>query len=76
LHGVVNPGAVWQEETRPRRDVVKEKELLISANLAMIPFRSFGEESLVFVEELLVGERDTSDTLNGLVFLVAEPVCG
>jgi hypothetical protein len=47
---------VWQEESRSRRRLVEEEELLISTDLSVITLGSLGQEVLVLFESLLVGE--------------------
>jgi len=42
----------------------------------MIPPGSLGEENLVLRELLLVGERDTINSLQGIIVLVTEEVRG
>lgn len=73
---VVDAGAVGQEESRSRRDFVKKEELLVLTNLAMVAESSFSEESLMLFEGLLIGERNTGNTLNRLVLAVTQPVSG
>ena len=65
-----------QEKGGPGRDFIKEEELLVGTNLAVIALGGLGEEGLVLLESLLVRERDTSNTLDRLVFAVTQPVGG
>jgi hypothetical protein len=61
---------VRQEKGGSGRSLVEEEELLILTNLSVVALGSLSEEVLVFFKGLLVGEGDTSDTLDGLVVAV------
>lgn len=74
--GVVDAGAVRQEKGGTGRDLVEEEELLVGTDLAVVTLGSLLEELLVLLQSLLVGERDTSNTLDGLVFAITQPVSG
>ncbi len=74
--GVVDAGSVREEKGRTGGHLVKEEELLVLSNLAMIALGSLGKEQLVLFQSLLIGERDTRDTLDGLVLAVTKPVRG
>lgn len=65
-----------QPEGGARRHLVPEEELLVLADLAMISLGRLLQKLLVLGEGCLVGEGDAGNSLNRLVFAVAEPVRG
>lgn len=65
---------MWQEEGGTGRGLVEEEELLVLTDLSVIAFRSLSKEVLVLLKLLLVGERNTSNSLDRLVLAVTEPV--
>jgi hypothetical protein len=67
---------VRQEEGGTRGNLVEEEQLLLQANLPVVALRSLFKECLVLLKLLLVRERNTRNSLNGLVGVVAKPVCG
>lgn len=68
--GVVDTHTVGEEEGRSRRHLVEEEKLLILSNLSVVALGGFSEEVLVLLKLLLVRERNTSNSLNGLVFAI------
>lgn len=74
--GVINARAVGQEEGGTRRSFIEEEELLLLTNLAVIPLLSLSKEVLVLFKLLLVRERNTSNSLDGFVLAVTQPVSG
>jgi hypothetical protein len=74
VQGVVDAGAVGEPEGGARGDLVEEEELLVRSDLSVVALRRLGQEGLVLFEGLLVGERDTGDSLDGLVLAVTKPV--
>lgn len=72
--GVVNAYTVWQEEGGTGGGFVEEEKLLVLADLSVIAFGSLSKEVLVLLKLLLVGERNTSNSLDRLVLAVTEPV--
>lgn len=74
--GVVDTHTVGQEEGRAGRNLIEEEELLVLANLSVVALGSLSKEVLVLLELLLVRERNTSNSLHGLVGAVTEPVGG
>lgn len=73
---IVDTRTVGEEEGRTRRSFIEEEQLLILTNLSVIPLLSLSKEVLVLVKLLLVGERNTSNSLDGLVLAVTQPVSG
>lgn len=72
--GVVDFGTVWQEEARSGGELVEEEEFLLLTNLSVITLGSLLQVLLVLFQLLLVWERDTVDTLEGIVVGVSEEV--
>jgi hypothetical protein len=54
--GIVDAHTVRQEEGGSRRHLVKEEELLVLANLSVVALGGLGQEVLILLELLLVGE--------------------
>lgn len=54
--GVVDADAVGQEERGAGGSLVEEEELLVLADLSVVTLCRLGEEVLVLLELLLVGE--------------------
>jgi len=57
--GVVDPHTIRQEEGTSRRQVVEDKQFLLSTDPSVIPFGSFFHVFLVLRHLFRIGERDT-----------------
>ena len=53
---------------------MEEEEFLLLANLSVVALGGLLEHLLVLVHLLLVGERDTVDALEGVVFGVTKEI--
>ena len=73
-NSVVDAHTVGQPHGGTGRALLEVKELLLLANEAVIALGSLLEELLVGGHLLLIGERDTIDTLEGVVVGVTEEV--
>lgn len=62
--GVVNTSSIGQEEAAARRQAVKEEELLLSAQDAVVPLLGLLHAVLVVLHAVLVWEGDTVHTLS------------
>ena len=73
---VVNARAMRHEECTARANVIEEEEVLLAADVAVVAALRFLAELEPVVHELVFGEGDAVDALEGLVGGVAEPVGG
>lgn len=73
---VVDVGALWLEEARAWAELVEEEEVLMHPDLAVVPLGGLLLEQLPLLHQLVVGEGDAVDPLQGLGLAVALPVGG
>lgn len=76
LKGVEDLGAVGKQERTARRSFVEEEKFLLLANAHVVTLLGLLQELQMFLHLLLVGECNTTDTLQGVVALVTQEVCG
>jgi hypothetical protein len=41
----------------------------------MVPLGGLSEKKMILFQLLFIGERDAGHTLDGLIFVVAKPIC-
>ena len=73
---VVDAGSVGEEEARSGGDLVEEPQLLVLSDLSVVSLLGLLEPLHVLLQLLVVGERDTVDTLQRGVIGVSKPVGG
>jgi len=76
LKGIENLGSVRQKEGATGGDFVEEEQFLFLADFDVVTLLCLLEEFHVLMEPLLVGEGNTTDTLQGVIGLVTEEICG
>ena len=76
LKGIENLGPVGQKEGATRGDFVEEEQLLFLADSDVVTLLCLLKELHVLMKSLLVGEGDTTDTLQGVIGLVTKEICG
>lgn len=76
LKGIENLCSVGQKEGATGGDFVEEEQLLFLADSDVVTLLCLLEEFHMLMESLLVGEGNTTDTLQGVIGLVTEEICG
>ena len=77
LHqSVVDVCTAGQEETAPRTDFMEEKQVVLFAELTVVPLGRLFLEILPLLQLLGVWEGDAVHPLQGLSLAVSLPVCG
>jgi hypothetical protein len=74
LESVENLGSGGKQERATRGNIIEEEQLLLLTNAQVVALRSLLEELQMLGHQVLVGESDTTDTLQGVVGLVAEEI--
>jgi hypothetical protein len=74
LNLVENLGSVGEEERTSGRRVIEEEQLLLFSNSQVVTALSLFQELQVLGHCLLIGESNTTDTLQGIVALVTKEV--
>lgn len=68
-------GTIWQKKWTPRRNFIKEKELLVFPNPKMISLFCLFQELQMLLHKLFVWKSHPADSLQRVVTLVAKEIC-
>lgn len=76
LERIENLSSVGEEERTSWRNFIEEEKLLVLADSQVIALLRLLQELQMFLHLLLIGESNTTDTLQRVVSLITKEICG